>query len=413
MTVIRKLETHEIKDFIDIVTNAYTGMMENTKDAKERMVNIYSDTQENNDTINLFGAFREGKLIGGMRLHSFEMNYEGRIVQAGGVGLVAVDMLHKKEKVAKDLITYFIDVFREANVPIITLYPFRPDFYLKMGFGYGTKINQYHIVPNALPSHGKKESLKFVGVEESDELLNCFNEFASRQHGMIMKQQFEMKRMFNDQNKRIIAFYKDNVLDSYMSFTFKKASETNFVLNNIVIDEMIYNSNEGFLALQTFLHTQGDQINRIVFNTQDESFYHVLQDPRNHSNEMIPSVYHESNTSGVGIMYRMNDVSILLDGKFVGVKDCSIRITVNDTFMNVSNDFYFDVMEGQINMRQHTDSPIHVSLDMASFSSLVMGSVDFVSLYRYGKVQVSDQHEIEVLSTIFNVNSKPICMTLF
>lgn len=411
MTVIRKLEVHEIKDFIDIAANAYTGVMENTEESKERLINHYQETQEKIDTINLYGAFRDGKMIGGMRLHSFDMNYDGKTVKAGGVGFVAVDLLHKKEKVAKELITYFIQAFKDY--PIIALYPFRPDFYLKMGFGYGTKINQYHIVPTALPSHGKKDLLKFVGVEESDELFNCFNKFASRQHGMIMKQQFEMKRLFNDQNKRIIAFYKDNVLDSYVSFTFKKASETNFVLNNIVIDEMIYNSNEGFLALQTFLHTQGDQINRIVFNTQDESFYHVLQDPRNHTNEMIPSVYHESNTSGVGIMYRMNKVSELLEGKYVGVKNCSVRITVNDTFMNESNNLYFDVIEGQIIMKEHAESPIHVTLDMASFSSLVMGSVDFASLYRYGKVQVCDQHEIEILSTIFKVNSKPVCMTLF
>ncbi|MBM6619543.1 GNAT family N-acetyltransferase [Bacillus suaedaesalsae] len=413
MTEIRKLTLEEISSFIDIVTNAYTGIMENTKDSKERLINYYKDTQENNNTVQLYGAFRNGKLIGGMRLHSFEMNYENKKVKVGGVGLVAVDLLHKKEKVAKDLITYFIKTNEEANIPILALYPFRPDFYLKMGFGYGTKMNQYHILPDALASEGKKEHIRFVGNEESEQLFNCFNTFASRQHGMMYKQSFEMNRLLNDPGKRVIAFYKDQVLDSYMSFTFKKMSDTNFCLNNLVIDEMIYNSPEGLLALQSFLQSQGDQVNRIVLNTQDESFYHVLQDPRNHTNEMIPSVYHESHTSGVGIMYRMNDVSQLLEGKYVEAQACNVKISVIDMFMKETQELYLSVKEGQLFMSKHEEGEIQVTLDMASFSSLLMGSVDFSALYRYGKVQISAPLHVEVLSSIFKMDSKPICMTLF
>ncbi|KAA0549986.1 GNAT family N-acetyltransferase [Bacillus sp. BGMRC 2118] len=413
MTEIRKLKLEEISSFIDIVTNAYTGIMENTKDAKERIITHYKDTQENNNSVQIYGAFRNGKLIGGMRLHSFEMNYEGKTVKVGGVGLVAVDLLHKKEKIAKDLITYFIRMNKEATIPIIALYPFRPDFYLKMGFGYGTKMNQYHILPDALANEGEKEKIRFVGNDESEQLFNCFNTFASRQHGMMYKQSFEMKRLLNDPGKRVIAFYNDQVLDSYMCFTFKKMSDTNFCLNNLVIDEMIYNSPEGLLALQSFLQSQGDQVNRIVLNTQDESFYHILQDPRNHTNEMIPSVYHESHTSGVGIMYRINDVSQLLEGKYVEAMACNVKISVIDSFMKETREFYLSVKERQLFMSTCEEAEIQVTLDMSSFSSLLMGSVEFLSLYRYGKVQVSSPQYVELLSSIFKMESKPMCMTLF
>ena len=87
-----------------------------------------------------------------MRLFDFRMTLHETAVSIGGVGGVAVDLAHKKQKVARDMILFFLRHYREKGAALTTLHPFRPDFYRQMGFGHGTKMNQYRVKPASLPA---------------------------------------------------------------------------------------------------------------------------------------------------------------------------------------------------------------------------------------------------------------------
>lgn len=93
------------------------------------------------------GTWRDDKPVGTMRLHSFEMNVHGVVMPAVGVGNVAVDLRHKKEHVAKDLMEYHHKHYRVSGAPMALLWPFQPDFYRNMGYGYGRKMNKYAMKP--------------------------------------------------------------------------------------------------------------------------------------------------------------------------------------------------------------------------------------------------------------------------
>ncbi len=56
---------------------------------------------------------------------------------------------------------------------------------------------------------------------------------------------------------------------------------------------------------------------------------------------------------------------------------------------------------------------VSLRLDIAEFSSLLAGSVDFCSLYRYGLAEISDPAYIRTVNRIFAVEQKPICTTSF
>ena len=97
-STIKKLANDEIKAYVDIVVNAYPGIMQNTSEFKERFFNNLLDLQENEEAIEFFGLFRDNKLIGGMRFHYLTMNLFGKSISVHGIGIVAVDLLHKEEK---------------------------------------------------------------------------------------------------------------------------------------------------------------------------------------------------------------------------------------------------------------------------------------------------------------------------
>ena len=115
-------------------------------------------------------------------------------VPVGGIGMVAVDLLHKKEHVARDLVTFFLDHYRTRGMPLGLLYPFRPDFYKQMGFGYGTKMSEYRVRPSDLPAYGSKDHLVNLGPEDSELLLDYYNRYQMRTHGMLRRTTFEIAR---------------------------------------------------------------------------------------------------------------------------------------------------------------------------------------------------------------------------
>jgi predicted acetyltransferase len=416
-SIIRKLTNEEILLFIDIVINAYPGIMQNTSDFKERFYNNLVDLQENDNSINLFGLFRNNKLIGGMRIHNYKMNLFSQTIEVGGVGLVAVDLLHKKEKVAKKIIDYFIHYFKELGTSLVMLYPFRPDFYKKMGFGYGLKMNQYILMPSSFPNVANKEGVLFLDESHKELVRDCYNRYASKTHGMIYKTNNQLNTMFKNPNQKFVGYMNDGRLEGYLQFSFEKVREDNFFTNNLLIKEYIYENPLAFAKLNSFLHSQADQIQSVVLNSQDNSLQYLFHDPRNGSNRIIPSVYHETNTSGVGLMYRIIDINTFTNQlnhvNFNNVT-CSFSLKLIDTFLSDESSTYFiSIKDGQLSISDDNKSDFEIELDISDLSSLLMGAIDVSRLYHYGLLKIDNINYLETLEKLFMNRKEPICSTAF
>jgi predicted acetyltransferase len=192
------------------------------------------------------------------------------------------------------------------------------------------------------------------------------------------------------------------------------------------VKEFIYESQEALSELMTFLHTQADQIRHVLINTQDEYFHHLLLDPRNGTDRLIPDVYHETNAQGLGLMYRVVDVPRILDllserdfgTPALGARTCTLRLTIDDSFLPENAGSISLHSRGGYVQRQYGGMPdaaydAEIRLDIADFSSLLAGTVDFWSLYRYGLAEISDESYVETVNRLFAVEQKPICTTSF
>lgn len=417
MSEIKLIPVEDFKDFVHISRNAYPRMKVNTNEEIEKAVERFSKIQSENPKRNFYGLYRDNKLLGGMMLHDFVMNFSFKRIDAGGIGFVGVDIIHKKEKVAKELVTYYLNHYKNRGIYMALLYPFRPDFYKKMGFGFGTKNNEYKIKPNLLPKGNSKSNVSFIGEDDKTELLGCYNRYLEKTHGMMEKSDPEVDGIFKNSENRVIAYKKDGKILGYIVFTFKMDERESFLENDIQIKELIYENSQALLELMTFLHTQNDQIRYIILNTQDEYFHHILSNPVNGTNNIIPSVYHESNTQGVGLMYRVIDVKgmfrTLKDHNF-GYETCKIKLNITDSFMLENNDsFILHIHNGNAQVEEKGEYDVEVSMDISDFSSLLVGTVNFKALYRYGLASISDIDYINVVDRAFYMPDKPICITPF
>ena len=404
----------EIPLFADIAINAYPGTTQNTKEFRERFINNLINIQENEDSIDFFGLFQNNKLVGGMRIHYYKMNLFQKIADVGGVGLVAVDLMHKKEKVAKDLICYFIDFFREKNVSMVSLYPFRPDFYKKMGFGHGVKMNQYKIEASCLPKADSKEGVRFLDESDKDRILDCYTQYVLSKHGMFFKTDYELNNLFKNPDHKIVGYFNGSHLEGYIVFVFEKGEH--FLINHLVVKEFIYENPTVLLKLCGFLQSQGDQIQRVIINTQDDSLEFLVDDARNGTNHLIPSVYHETNTSGTGIMYRVVNIRKFLGdlrGFDFNNQICTFKLNVIDSLLMKTESFIINVEGGNLIIDGQDKYDFEITMDSAEFSSMFMGVIDPVRLYQYEKLQISDPSYLGKLHALFKNHEKPFCVTAF
>lgn len=416
MREIGQLTNSDLDDFITITANAYPGI-KLVGEVERQRFRERNQRMNAEPTIHLYGLFDENRLLGVMRFYDFTMKLLSTRTLVGGVGSVAVDLLHKKEKVARDMILFFLRHYRAQGACMTALYPFRPDFYKRMGFGYGAKMNQYRLRPDSLPQGATKEKVVFLDKGDAEALNACYNRFMDKTNGLMELSGYALEAMFSDPAWQIVGYREDGQIRGYLHFRFQPGKAGHFLDNDMIVRTFVYETPQALHQLLAFLRSQADQVGHIVFNTQDATFHHLLSDPRSDTSNLLSPVYHESNTQGVGIMYRVISVprlfAVLGEHDFGG-QSCRLHLTVLDNFLPENNGTCFvHFQDGRAQLASGGEYEVAVSLGVAEFSSLVVGAISFRQLHRYGLVQISDQVYVETVHQLFQVAERPLCMTTF
>ncbi len=315
------------------------------------------------------------------------------------------------------MIRYFLDYYRQKGAGLVALYPFRPDFYHRMGFGYGVKMNRYSFRPEALPNAGRGATVDFLGQAHREEIAACYERYLERTNGLIAMPSYLLDALLNDTSSRIVGYREDGRLRGYAVFRFEPAPGDNWLVNNILLRNLIYNDTAALMALLGFLRKQADQVARILYDTQDETFQYLLSDPRDGSGKLLAGLWHQTNTQGTGIMYRVIDVTALFralaDHDFGGVS-ARVRFNLTDTFLpENAGSHLVTFSDGRATVGGRGAADVEVAFDIADFSSLVVGAVDFRRLHEYGRAAISDTAYVPVINRIFHIEQRPWCLTHF
>ncbi len=416
MSDIRKLSDNEIERYLFLQDRAYSRfriMSGDIGELKERALKA----QVEDPRPTKYGFYRDGEMIGTMRLYDYLMNFGSKMIYVGGIGSVAVDLLHKKEKVCKEMISFALKKFRQNGQSFAVLYPFRTDFYRKMGFGFGTKMNRYKLRPSQLPKGESKKNIRLLTKDDIPGMLSFYRRYMKRFNGMFDRMEIDFKRIFDHKDNRVIGYLSEGEVRGYAVFQFAGEYEANFISNNMNVTEFVYENSEALSQFMTFFNSQSDQIEWIVFNTQDEYFHHIFSNPADDSKNLLPSVYHQSNTSGVGIMYRAvnsKDVFEVLKYHNFGNQTCRVSFDIEDDFIPENNvKFTVEFIEGQPTVIEDDECDFGISMKVSDFSSMLMGSVTFERLYNYGFARISDDVFFNSADDLFKTRHKPICMTAF
>ena len=408
MSEVRLIKDDEFEDYARITLDSYPAMFTDvTEERRQGWIERIKAAQRDDDSVNYYGCYRGGELVGGMRLHDFKMTLYDNQILVGGVGNVCVDPLRRKEHVSKEMMEYFHRHYRGRGGKLVVLYPFRPDYYVKMGYGYGRKMNQYRFRPEDLP-RGPRDNVSYLGESDVEALTACFNRYAHRTHGMIEKRRSYFERFVN--RFKVVGYRDGGEVKGFAAFGYKKLMEDHVLRQNLEVHTLVYETPKALQALLSFLSVQLDQVDRVVLNTMDDDLHFVPSDPR----DGVPHMFYtsqETNVQGVGIMYRVIDSRGLweeLAGHSFNGISLKVKFTVDDSFLP-ENDGAVVVhfTDGRPVAVDGGGYDVEASIDVSWFSSLVMGVVDFRKLWAYGRVTLSDASYVDVLDRLFHADKRP------
>lgn len=412
---IRELNRSHIDAYTEIAFKAYPSFKDFSPEAMAAYKEVAIETLEHDPVVTFYGMFEGEKLIAVMRHFDFEMNCFGKKIPVAGLGFLGVHLMHKKEKAAREMVAFYEAHYRERKMPISLLLPFRPDFYKKMGYGHGTKMNQYRLETRRIPRYDRPSDLRYLEERELDLLLACHARVADKTHGMITKFGDEIRDYFADPFNQIVASYDERgKVEGYMVFQFQNGKAGNYTINQIYVKELIYQSADVLAKLLGFLRKQEDQVQLVIFNTQDPHFHYLFDNPLDDSLHYIPYGYLQTNVQAIGVMYKLLDVREAFrqcgHRDFNGV-DLAVRFLIRDEHDRVEAvDVHFQ--RGHASLEE-LDPEIIVEIGLSDFSSLFLGSTSVLGLYGLGLLRVNDASQIDRLHRALDIAQKPVCTTDF
>ena len=93
---------------------------------------------------------------------------------------------------------------------------------------------------------------------------------------------------------------------------------------------------------------------------------------------------------------------------------CRLKLSVrDDCFEENTGDLIIDFIEGKPHLRKAGGYDVAIELGIADFSSLIMGVVDFKTLYKFGLAEISSPEHLPAINRIFSVDQRPVCTTQF
>lgn len=419
--IIRSLTVEDLPAHTEIYLHAYPANKSMSKECYNKYYNRNLQSLQEYEHVNFYGLFEDGVLIGIMKLIDFDINLFGEMKKSTGLMSLGVHPLHKKKGAAKEMMKFFEKYTVESGGLVSMLLPFRIDYYRKMGYGYGTKLDEYRIPTLQLPKHKDLSKLRFIKKDELNKVLLCHSDFVKKYHGAVQKFEEEIRDMVNDEETRRIGYFEGEELKGYVAFDLVSESEVNYTLNRIEVTELIYSDGEVLRALLGGLRMQSDLAQNLVIRTGEADFYHLLDSPQDISGNYINYGFIQTNLSAVGNMYKIPDVKNFIENtqnrKFP-LDNLKIGFSLNNEFKATTERFSISFIRDNNEKYSNwsysedlKDADVEIKCNLADLSSLLMGSADMAPLVRMGVVSLSHENETDRLDRLFHYNQRPFTNT--
>ncbi len=128
----------------------------------------------------------DARVIGACKLYRLTQHITGRPLAMMGLAAVAVDPAWRRRGVGAGLCAEAARTGRKRGDAISVLYPFRPDYYARLGWGLVGRLLDYRFSTDALPLYPESANVRLARSERDVRALTqSYARVVARSHGPI------------------------------------------------------------------------------------------------------------------------------------------------------------------------------------------------------------------------------------
>lgn len=392
-----KIVEQDFDRMAQIEHSAYTNLFKRTKEELKDLGTLLREMTEHGDIVAL-GAYEE-EMIGCVFHYNFETNFYGQMITTAGIGSLAVDLLHKKKRVAYELIQASFSRALSEGIELYYLYPFNTKFYRQFGFGYGSPMYTYCVAPKDFIDKGDRKLLVYGDENDYDMLFDFYDDYARKHHGMSLKTSAEKKRLMGMSTSKILLAKEDGQLLGYVIYNQEGLDEKNAQAQKIKVVEMIYEP-KALLAFASFFSYQKDQVDYIQLATHDPHFHHIL-----------------NNTCYVPEPRTQDIISLKVADKSLGLMPYALApqklLNRLDVVLDYTLEFQIQYPKAPVCMCTIGEGEkIVIDITINDFSSWIIGAIGLDDLYRMGQLKTKHSNRLFHLDQLFGMK-RPQSFTRF
>lgn len=350
--------------------------------------------QQNDTEMEYIAAYTDGKYAGLSVMADIFMGFHGHSIKAIDLDHLHTDLLAKKKGISSELIKKSCIRALEMCIPIMFVGPFSTKFYRDKGFGFGIRRMMFESAPEDFRDYSLLDSLEYLSTDDKLELSEFITRCYLSTNGNITFKNSSLKDYYEkllEKEHVTIVYKKDGVIHGYL--TYKNS-------NDIVVYGMLYDTPDALHALSTFLHSQKGQANSIRFEYTDTPTMMICDRPKNVTYEEFS-------------MVKILDVAMFFNiikehGVNFNNQTLTLQIVTHDRLTDETSDTIICFKDGLVQAINSNKADVKISLDIADFSSLVIGRYSFYDLINSGLVEIDSIDYIDRINKLFNTSYVPI-----
>ncbi len=356
---IKKLDKSELFEAFLISVYCFHIRLDDVEKKREEIENDKNDT---------WGAFNEdGKMIARITDFHFRFYLDGQTVTTGGIGGVATLPEYRNSGAVREIFNALLnDAYKKGEV-ISTLFPFKHEFYRKVGYDTVTFMNEYTLTPSALRDYRFDGDVKKWNTGDSvSDFLSIYNAFAPKFNLSMERSEEKMFEHLKAEkpymDRRFSYVFKQNGKPvSYLIFTDIKNDPAAI----LQVEECAWTCRDGFNAVLGFLARFDADYGSIRLPLpKGIDLLRIIRSPRAYDIEKHTCQH---------FMVRVINAKKLL----VAIRkpaDCDITIKVTDEIIKENNRTY-RIKDGKVTESKVSSADLDVNV--RALGQMAVGAINF------------------------------------
>ncbi|MGC9530514.1 MAG: GNAT family N-acetyltransferase [Candidatus Bipolaricaulaceae bacterium] len=365
--------TDDVESMLEIARFAFSVPWQDHPQVEQRPRQLLAEGKQ------LFGAYRDGRLVAGYVLYPFRMRFRRSLVPMGGIGFVCSRPEVRGQGAIRFLLERAVATRREARMPISVLYPFRVDFYRKYGWELFAcrQVVQFARGALEIPSADLQVEARELAYPDP-ECQDFYNRYAETHYNFVLRGEAEWRaalRSFlpTEAGRGVVKFTRGREVVGLLTYVLRRRGPGDDP-HVFTVPLLACRDEPAKWAMLQFLRGLAHQVETIE-----------LQLPLDQL--MWPYLAHRpanAQVQGTG-MIRVTSLEDL-SGLEVAAPDMSVRVRVRDPQAEWNDGTFALAVDGGV-LHVARAERAEVSCDVGTLSAVLSGFTSFQEMIACGRVQ--------------------------